>query len=110
MKTAMTTPEPSRLDLAVDAETIRLSGIIDAHTAEQLLDGLRTAATDSDTVADLGGVDFIDSSGLRALVTVHQEHVDAGGRLLLRNLSQPVTRLLEITGLSDHLHVDQESG
>ena len=108
MTDVMTNPESSRLTTTVEAGTHFFSGVVDAHTAEQLLESLQSTPAGEDAVADLGDVEFIDSSGLRTLVTVHQQHEAAGSQLRLRNLSAAVARLLEITGLDDHLHIDQK--
>jgi anti-anti-sigma factor len=48
---------------------------------------------------DLGGVSFIDSSGLGALVRVRKEAVARGKTLTLVDISPATNRLLEITGL-----------
>ena len=48
---------------------------------------------------DLGGVEFIDSSGLRALLQVQQNH---GDRVRVSTMSDVVKRLLELTGTLDH--------
>lgn len=39
------------------------------------------------------------------VVTTHQACAEAGHRLSLRAPSEAVNRLLEITGLREHLHV-----
>jgi anti-sigma B factor antagonist len=76
-------------------------GEVDIHTCDQLEatlvslagDGVRTISL------DLGGVRFIDSSGLRALVVGHKALEGNGGALLIANPSPMTARLLEITGL-----------
>jgi anti-anti-sigma factor len=50
---------------------------------------------------DLGGVTFIDSSGLGALVRLQKTVTSTGRRLQLVNVPRPVSRILELTGLSD---------
>jgi anti-anti-sigma factor len=58
---------------------------------------------------DLGGVSFIDSSGLGALVRVRKEAGNRGKTLTLVNVSASTHRLLEITGLQDAFDiVDKE--
>lgn len=102
----MTTPQPSRLTIAsLDARTLGATGTIDSHTAEELMRKLTELGTDADAILDLGDVDFIDSSGLRTIVTSHQQFEEAETRLVLKNPSESVQRLLEITGLLDHLHL-----
>lgn len=99
------TQQPSRLDLeSTDDRTLRAAGVIDCHTADHLLDMLRDMGSGGDITLDLSGVEFIDSSGIRSLVTSHQELETGNHRLVLRNTSTSVDRLLEITGLREHLH------
>jgi anti-anti-sigma factor len=50
-------------------------------------------------VIDAAGIDFIDSSGLRALVIGHQLCEKAGLPLGIRNLTPGIGRVLEIGGL-----------
>ena len=83
---------------------LTIRGELDAYTApgleEQvgrlLSDGVRTI------VLDLAGTAFLDSSGLRAILTAQRRLADEQGTLALRAPSEPVARLLEITGLTDH--------
>ena len=53
----------------------------------------------TDVVVDLSGLGFIDSSGLRALMTANQQFEDQGTTLTLRRPTRNVARLLAITGL-----------
>jgi anti-anti-sigma factor len=46
-------------------------------------------------------VSFMDSSGLRVLIAGYKAAEQAGGALGVRNPSDVVTRLLEITGQLD---------
>jgi anti-sigma B factor antagonist len=80
-----------------------LVGEIDANTAGRL-----TQAFDGpgDLVLDLSGVEFVDSSGLRVLIELHQNRSQAGGSLVLRTPSPAVRRLLEVSGVADYLTVD----
>ncbi len=80
-----------------------LVGEIDAHTAGRL-----TQAFDDpgDLVLDLSGVEFVDSSGLRVLIELHQNCSQAGGAVVLRTPSPAVRRLLEVSGVADYLTVD----
>lgn len=102
----MTTPQPSRLTItALGDRQLGASGTIDSHTAADLLSQLQALGTAADATLNLGQVAFIDSSGLRTIVTSHQEFEEGGSRLALADPSESVTRLLEITGLVDHLHL-----
>jgi anti-sigma B factor antagonist len=52
-------------------------------------------------VVDLGGLDFIDSTGLSLLVQAKQRIESQGHRFVLRNPTQRVRRVLEISGLAE---------
>ncbi len=99
------TLQPSRLSIdQAPNNTLVVEGVIDSHTADQLMERLRDLGTDSDITLNLQRVEFIDSSGLRIIVTSHQDLASAGQRLVLDGISDAVARLLEITGLREHLH------
>ncbi len=100
------TPEPSRLSIeSGENRSLGAVGVVDAHTASQLLERLRAEGLDGDISLNLSGVDFIDSSGLRTLVTSHQELERNGHKLVLTGVSEAVDRLFDITGLREHLHI-----
>ena len=80
-----------------------LVGELDSYTAPMLSD--RLAAEDGPAVLDVSDVSFIDSSGLRVLVEVHQARTDEGSSLRLRAPSASVQHLLEISGLLGHFDV-----
>lgn len=52
-------------------------------------------------VIDLRHVTFLDSSGLRSLVAIRNGLKERGGRLLLGDLSDPVRRVIDVSGLRD---------
>ena len=94
----------ARLDINVSADGLVLAGELDAHTAPLLAEHLaELPAGDGDVVLDISRVEFMDSSGLRVVIDAHQRALDAGRRLVLRQPTSAVQRLLEISGLSDHL-------
>ena len=79
------------LDVAVGVEFV---DAVDGTLAE---DGSLTQV-----VIDLGEVDFIDSSGLRALLQLTQNH---GERVRIGTISPAVQRLLELTGTLEHFRL-----
>lgn len=94
----------ARLDISASTEGLDLAGELDAHTAPLLAERLaELPAGDGDVVLDIEKVEFMDSSGLRVVIDVHQRALDVDRRLVLRHPSAAVQRLLEISGLSDHL-------
>ena len=77
-------------------------GEIDAGTCPDLDAALADLPDVADGIIelDLAGVTFIDSSGLRVLITlVHRMH-NTSGTVVIRNPSRPVARIVEITGLN----------
>ena len=59
------------------------------------------AARERDIIIDLAGLEFIDSSGVAALVRGRRQARDAGGELLLAAPQQQVLRVLSLTRLID---------
>jgi len=49
---------------------------------------------------DMGGVDYIDSSGLGVLVAIHKRAVQKGGEVVLTGLRGIVKELFELTRLT----------
>ena len=80
-----------------------LDGELDSLAAAQLSDLLaRVDSRAPGLVLDMGGVSFIDSSGLRTLIQARQMFPDDPHALQLRNPQASTTRLLELTGLADY--------
>lgn len=100
----------STSNLQIDEPQPRLltaSGVIDLHSAQILVDKLEELGATEDVLLDLSAVEFIDSSGLRAIVVGHRRLEAADRQLRLLRPSNSVKRLLEITSLDGHLIVDQ---
>ena len=100
------------LSLSTDRDgaraVINVKGELDAYSAPSLEEETARLLADDITelVLDLSGTRFLDSSGLRAILTAQRRLADGEGRLALRAPSEPVRRLLEITGLTDHFVVE----
>jgi anti-anti-sigma factor len=88
---------------------LTVRGELDAYSAPGLEDQVsRLLSQDVDEVVlDLAETSFLDSSGLRAILTAQRRLTENDGQLTLRAPSEPVTRLLEITGLTDHFTVGE---
>ena len=101
--------EPLKVDVASEGAevVIVVSGELDPHTAPTLRSVLDRVITDDTTslVIDVGGILFIDSSGLRVIISAHKDMVDRSGSLTLRSPTPNTLRLLEITGLADHVSI-----
>jgi anti-sigma B factor antagonist len=105
-------PKPGSLQISselVDGlATLTLRGELDLASARQLEEGL--AAIDEQTpmrvTIDLGGLAFIDSSGLRALLLADTRARERGYELVLLPGQEPVQRVFEMTGALDVLRFE----
>jgi anti-anti-sigma factor len=89
-----------------DTDPIRVvaSGELDAASAASLATALEEATASSTTIAlDLGGVTFIDSSGLRVIAAEVQRANDGGAGFAVSAASDAVRRIFEMTGLTSLL-------
>ena len=86
-----------------DAHVVELIGELDLDGAPEVEEELLAAeATDATSiVVDLGGLQFIDSTGIRLIVMAAERNED--GRLTLRRGTKQVQRVFEITDLVDRL-------
>lgn len=79
-----------------------ITGMLDLRAVDHLRTELgAVVADDVELVVDLSGVEFLDSSGLRALLAVRQQVADRGGSVALRGQSDRVDRILQITGVRE---------
>ena len=57
-------------------------------------------------VLDLSALSFADCAGLAVIASIHRRQEEQGRRLLITGVQPIVQRLLRLTGLAEHLHVD----
>jgi anti-sigma B factor antagonist len=84
------------------ASTVIVEGEVDVATAPALREELYRLI-DRGTkriVVDLGGMDFIDSTGLGVFVGALKRSREGGGELELRSLKPAARKIFDITGLS----------
>ena len=88
-----------------EVHVVALSGEIDLSNASEVDEELkRVEATDADAIiVDLTGVEFIDSTGIRLLVTVDARSRADANRVSLVRPPPRVFRILEISGIADRL-------
>jgi anti-sigma B factor antagonist len=83
---------------AAGAPLLRVSGDLDLAAAPKLLG----AAGDLEPLRlDLGGVTFMDSTGLGALITLRNQAQERGVDVEIVAASRAVERVLEISGLGE---------
>jgi stage II sporulation protein AA (anti-sigma F factor antagonist) len=88
-----------------------VAGDLDNASAVALSRRLASLAegTVGDIVLDVSGVGFVDSVGLEALIRTHRALRDDGRRLVLRDPTPPVARLLELTLMDATLVIEGAS-
>ena len=86
---------------------VSLRGELDLSTADKVEDELRRVeeATDSLLVLDLSGLTFLDSTGLRVMVTADQRARKAGRGLAIVKGPETVHRVFTITKLDERLRM-----
>jgi anti-anti-sigma factor len=90
-----------------DELVVRASGELDIASAKALEDELRRAIdSDASAVAlDLGGVTFIDSTGLRGLLLAATQCDLTARQFRLLRVSKQVKQVIETSGVADILPV-----
>jgi anti-sigma B factor antagonist len=86
---------------------VTLTGELDLATAPKLEDELKRveAGRPVTIVLDLKSLSFMDSSGLRALLTADARAREAGRRLVIVRGDERVQRVLRITRLDERLEI-----
>lgn len=90
-----------------DAMIYKLRGSLDLATAPSLRAALLEAANEGkhDIIVDLSQLEFLDSTGLGALIGAQRRALEYNGCLRLIVSDGPIQRLLTITGLMKVLPV-----
>jgi anti-sigma B factor antagonist len=80
---------------------LAVSGWLDVHHSSDVRDVLHAAidAGTGDLVVDVSGVEMVDATGLGVLVGAHRRALQANRRLVLRNASPRLARILRMTRL-----------
>jgi anti-sigma B factor antagonist len=85
-----------------DCAVLRVCGEVDTYTAPMLREQVRELAAKGAVhlIADLGGVDFLNSTGLGVLVGGLKRLREAGGSLTLVISAPRILRIFQVTGLT----------
>jgi anti-sigma B factor antagonist len=106
-ETSVADPEVRDMELEVssrlekDACVVLVTGEVDVYTSPSLKSALMAAAEEDcpTVIADMSGVDFIDSSGLGVLVGALRRAREAGGDLRVVCDKENIVKIFRITGL-----------
>jgi anti-anti-sigma factor len=80
---------------------LALSGRLDASSATEMREALHAAidSGDGDLVVDVSGVDLVDAIGLGVLLGAHRRAALGGRRVVLRDASPRLVRVLRLARL-----------
>ncbi|HEY2140572.1 MAG TPA: STAS domain-containing protein [Solirubrobacteraceae bacterium] len=109
----MPAEEHLRIDVRHEGNrlVLRLAGELDLATVS-LLEGQIDEAGAQDAamvVLDLEQLDFIDSTGLRAVLSAHATAVEREQEFAVTRGSEQVQRLLSLTHVAEHLRIVEPS-
>ncbi|MDT7572982.1 MAG: hypothetical protein QOE05_3156 [Actinomycetota bacterium] len=110
----MPAPDPPALRISAESDggvtVLRLAGELDLATADRLREHVRTLLGHGSTldrlVLDLAGLEFLDVTGLGALLETRRKLAAAGATLTLRRPRPMVVRMLALLDLEEALHID----
>jgi len=88
-----------------DRVIISLSGELDMATAELLAQAVEGVEGETMVVLDLDQLQFIDSTGLRGVLSALERCREHGREFAVTRGSQQVQRLLGVTGVAKHLRI-----
>ncbi|MGE5571837.1 MAG: STAS domain-containing protein [Bacteroidota bacterium] len=96
-----------RASSADGTRLIAMAGDLDMEGATALEEAaLPGAATgpgtgiETELVLDFSQVDFVDSTGMYSLVRIHRAWHERGGRVTMINLSDEISEVFELVGLT----------
>ena len=89
-----------------DGTGLKLIGELDVATSPALIKALLDLPrADTQVTLDLGEVTFVDSCGIRAILSLAKS-ANGSGPVILLNPSEAVSRVFEILGLEDHVGIE----
>ncbi len=89
-------------NLSLEHKIVRLSGRLDADSVEKRRQEItrKITADRCSVILNLSSVEFIDSTGLGFLVSLHQEIEKQNRKLIICEVSQQARLLFELTRLN----------
>ena len=86
--------------------TLALDGRLDTATAPRLEAELGELSGVGRLVIDMGRLVYVSSAGLRVLLKAQKTLTRAGGGMVLRNVSQDIRDIFEVTGFDEILTIE----
>ena len=89
-----------------DKIVLEVEGKVDRLTTQQLQDAILLSLQKMRQLEiDFGGVSYISSAGLRALLMGQKTAQSKQGRMVLTNVTEPVQEIFKMTGFSSFLEI-----
>ena len=86
---------------------IGVSGKLDTMRAMELDERLSSLSGDVVNITfDFDGLEYIASAGLRVLYWAQEYTEEKGGRMTVRNVSEAVNDIFEMTGFKDMINIE----
>jgi anti-anti-sigma factor len=91
---------------------VTLAGELDTSNVAQLYEELADLTREGvrHIAINLAELEFVDSTGLSALIAVHKRAEAEGGELILLSPNRDIRRLFEITGIDTYFNIRPPSG
>ncbi|MBQ6153562.1 MAG: STAS domain-containing protein [Ruminococcus sp.] len=87
--------------------TVALEGRLDSSTAPELEHSLKESLDGIESlVFDFKELNYISSAGLRVLLSA-QKTMNHHGSMKIRNVSEPIMEIFEVTGFLDILTIEE---
>ncbi len=106
--------EPFRIEQLESEKSfeLKLFGELDLSVVPQVQGALEHVLRreDLDLVLDLGGLTYIDSTGIGIIVSILKTRDSLNAPFYVRNIPPAVKRLFNMTGLTGHLKEGTEAG
>ncbi len=91
-----------------DVITISLEGRLDTTTSPELQDELDKLLTKTkfNLILDFKNLSYVSSAGLRVLLSAQKKANDLVGNVVIRNVSDSIMEVFDMTGFSDFLNIE----
>lgn len=90
-----------------DVLTVAIAGSLDVKTAPELSAALEGELDDvMEVIFDLKETEYTSSAGLRVFLGTFQILEEKDGRMLLKNVNDAFMEILEVTGFTDFLEIE----
>lgn len=85
---------------------IKVEGRLDTNTALDFEKEINSITGTESIIIDFDKLEYISSAGLRVLL-ITQKKMHGEGKLIIRKVSESVKDVLDITGFSDILNIEE---